>query len=172
MKWYSIVVSAVLSILALAAGGFGALCVLNKSPTQGLILIAMAFLLIIVLVGMISSERRFAKESVVYNIGHALAETECDCWFDGENYENVNLSVNRKALCIKSIRGSDVNIPYESCTVQSAIRGSDTCASNLIFVHNKKGYDCVIPDTGSFDYIIDALQEASGNEIAVSHYEP
>lgn len=170
MKWYTFLFAGVLSVIALAAGAFGGICVMAKSPTQGLILIALAFLLVIVIVAIVSSERRFAKETSVRGFGRTLAETQCDCWFDGVNYENVSLRVKSKAISLQKGHELNRDIFYDDLIVHNAIRGSDECGSNLIIGQGETSFDCVISDPGLFDYVVDALKEVSGEDVAVKDW--
>lgn len=170
MKWYSVLFAGIMALLAVGAGAFGAVCINNMSPTQGLILIGIAFLLIIVTVAIVSSEIRFAKEISVKSFGRTLAESECDCWIDGVNHEHMTLKVCKKAVSVCKGHESIVDIPYGRLTIQDAIRGSDSCGSNLILKDGLMSLDCVVSDVGAFDYVVDALREATGVDVHVSDW--
>lgn len=171
MKWYSVLFAGFMALLAVGAGAFGLVCINTMSPTQGLILIAIAFLLLIVTVAIVSSERRFAKEISVRSFGRTLAETECDCWMGGVNHEHVTLKVCKKAISVCKGHESMIDIPYGQLVIQNVIRGSDDCGSNLVFQNDAgSSLDCVISDVGSFDYVVDALREAIGADVHVTNW--
>ena len=72
MKWYSVVFVTIMGVLAAASGGFGVVSINAGMQLEGLVMVGAAFLLLFLMVLVVSTERRFGKETAGKQVAKAV----------------------------------------------------------------------------------------------------
>lgn len=158
MKWYSVVFVTIMGVLAAASGGFGVVSINAGMQLEGLVMVGAAFLLLFLMVLVVSTERRFGKETAGKQVAKAVMadgamDFRCDCWQGEDSYIGTKCRIDDKNIQLKYKRKLDVTAPIADVRMLSSSRGSDGRGSNMTVRLGSKVYDLTFGDLGAFDYV-------------------